>query len=189
MAFPTVVTTSAVVGSNSSANNQTSSVQSPPSFNHFHSSNHNVTVDQLHQHPDTETSPRRRSSESYEGLESRLTVSDRLADREIDALVARISARHEVSGFIVVDLENGAIVKSSMVSPNGDIIWGSKKHERSQVQDQEQEGDLVTSYARMIVKFVNSAREVSSHFFEESDPMKLLRLRTKLHELMIVPGM
>ncbi|KAJ8101274.1 hypothetical protein POJ06DRAFT_93034 [Lipomyces tetrasporus] len=122
------------------------------------------------------------------------------ADHEIDAIVARISAKHAVRGVIVIDVEKGGIIRSSMIDTDGGGVILGKNRTRSgessvegsikaEGNEGEEEGDsdLVAKYATICVQFVKTADEVVGQFFEEDDDLKLLRLRTKEHELMIVP--
>ncbi|KAK9319663.1 hypothetical protein V1517DRAFT_33294 [Lipomyces orientalis] len=122
------------------------------------------------------------------------------ADHEIDAIVARISARHAVRGVIVIDMEKGGIIRSSMIDVDGggvilgknrtrsgeSSVEGSIRAERNEGEE-EGDSDLVAKYAAICVQFVKTGGEVVSQFFEEDDDLKLLRLRTKEHELTIVP--
>ncbi|KAK9495190.1 hypothetical protein V1508DRAFT_411195 [Lipomyces doorenjongii] len=122
------------------------------------------------------------------------------ADQEIDAIVARISAKHAVRGVIVVDMEQGGIVRSSMIDADGGGVILGKSRSRGaeqepsvagsrteKVDEEEGDSDLVAKYAAICVQFVKAASDVVDEFFEEDDDLKLLRLRTKEHGLMIVP--
>ncbi|KAK9453125.1 hypothetical protein V1511DRAFT_505714 [Dipodascopsis uninucleata] len=150
-------------------------------------------------------------------------------DREIDEIVARISARHAVRWIIIADLARNGVVKSlSMVDGDGKAIGSSSE-----------DSELVSRYAGLCVRYVqqsnylienlfdvdgsggkgsreedsstkesarigdrvfgddeneNSGDESAGHRDEDSaqieedeDILKLIRLRTKLHELIIVP--
>ncbi|KAK9367599.1 hypothetical protein V1509DRAFT_625653 [Lipomyces kononenkoae] len=119
------------------------------------------------------------------------------ADQEIDAIVTRISAKHHVRGVIVIDMELGGIIRSSMIDTDGGAVIlgknrssGGESEARSlegNVDEEEGDSDLVARYAAVCVQFVKAAGEVVNQFFEEDDDLKLLRLRTKEHGLMIVP--
>ncbi|KAK9239370.1 hypothetical protein V1525DRAFT_431004 [Lipomyces kononenkoae] len=127
------------------------------------------------------------------------------ADKEIDAIVARISAKHHVRGVIVVDMELGGIVRSSMIDTDGGgVILGKSRSSggdseahvdgsrtskplEGNIDEEEGDSDLVAKYAAVCVQFVKAAGEVVNQFFEADDDLKLLRLRTKEHGLMIVP--
>ncbi|KAK9468403.1 hypothetical protein V1512DRAFT_246273 [Lipomyces arxii] len=114
---------------------------------------------------------------------------DPTVENEIDAIVTRISAKHNVRGIIVVDMAENKIVRSSMIdTEGGGVISGrAAQTDDNNEPETESENELVSKYAALCVEFVQAANKVSTQFFEEEDDLKLLRLRTKQHELMIVP--
>ncbi|KAK9452195.1 uncharacterized protein V1518DRAFT_410591 [Limtongia smithiae] len=206
-------TAAAAASSSSSSSTQPTSSSGDSATNTRQGRSRRTHRDSSHGSPargTTKTSPLRSRSLGSIMMNISPPPGELPADQEIDAIVARITAKHAVSGFIVIDLDNGGIVKSSMISADGGIILGKKRGtrrqsagsssltsslpyatapDRSQASPvaEESASDLVSSYATTCVNFVKAANEVADQFFEEDDGLKLLRLRTKEHELMIVP--
>ncbi|KAK9485729.1 hypothetical protein V1527DRAFT_489737 [Lipomyces starkeyi] len=176
----------------------TAAITSNSSFSSARSStvNQSVPLDSQPKQPDHSPVPQR----GHRLPGNRRDSGELPADQEIDAIVARISAKHAVRGVIVVDMEQGGIVRSSMIDPDGGGVILGKSRSRGgeqepsvvasrteKVHEEEGDSDLVAKYAAICVQFVKAASEVVDEFFEEDDDLKLLRLRTKEHGLMIVP--
>jgi len=116
------------------------------------------------------------------------TAVPTLSEGDLTALLNRISQKNTVQSLIILDRSSGAIIRSS----------GSVAAHR----DSE---SLVGEYAGMVWNFVKSAEEMVCGMDEQvniekapvaaraplisvQDDLKLLRVRTKRHELVIVPG-
>ncbi|KAL0632335.1 hypothetical protein Q9L58_008773 [Maublancomyces gigas] len=93
-----------------------------------------------------------------------------LTEDELTSLLARISQKQSVQSLIILDRSSGAIIRSS-----GSIAANRNSE------------TLVGEYAGMVWKFVKSAEEMVGGMDDEDD-LRLLRVRTKRHELVIVPG-
>ncbi|CUS08206.1 unnamed protein product [Tuber aestivum] len=98
------------------------------------------------------------------------TAVPTLNEGDLTSLLNRISQKSTVQSLIVLDRSSGAIIRSS-----GSIA----AHRDSE--------SLVGEYAGMVWNFVKSAEEMVCGM-DEQDDLKLLRVRTKRHELLIVPG-
>jgi len=107
---------------------------------------------------------------------------------ETAALLARLSQRPGVQSTLILSRSTGAIVRSTGLltaediseegdsAPNGTDIEGPKKGTRN--------ADAV---ARLVWNFVKSAGQTTEELNGEGDEVKLLRLRTRKNELVIVP--
>lgn len=108
---------------------------------------------------------------------------------ETSALLARLSSRPGVQSTLILSRETGAIVRSTGLItaediaeeggsvPNGAPDEGKKKKGTRNADD----------VAKLVWNFVKSAGEMTEELNGESDEVKLLRLRTKKNELVIVP--
>ncbi|KAK7204207.1 hypothetical protein BZA70DRAFT_205902 [Myxozyma melibiosi] len=124
------------------------------------------------------------------GTETAAAAAAAAADHEIDAIIARIGARHAIAGYLIVDLVDRSVVRSQMVGSDGRVLFGRRAGRGGGVEGEgegESAEELVERYAEMCVKFVGAATELSDQFFEQEDGLKLLRLRTVQHELIIIP--
>ncbi|KAH8154265.1 uncharacterized protein LAJ45_02033 [Morchella importuna] len=92
-----------------------------------------------------------------------------LTEDELTSLLARISQKQSVQSLIILDRSSGSIIRSS-----GSIAANRNSE------------SLIGEYAGMVWKFVKSAEEMVGGMDDEDD-LKLLRVRTKRHELVIVP--
>jgi predicted regulator of Ras-like GTPase activity (Roadblock/LC7/MglB family) len=109
-------------------------------------------------------------------------------------LLARLSSRPGVQGTLILSRETGAIVRSSGLITNDD---GEIEAARPTSSDQTNGTDGVVKkkgtrnaedVARLVWRFVQSAGAMIEELNGESDEAKLLRVRTKKNELVIVPG-
>ncbi|CAZ80410.1 unnamed protein product [Tuber melanosporum] len=98
------------------------------------------------------------------------TAVPTLSEDDLTSLLNRISQKNTVQSLIILDRSSGAIIRSS-----GSIA----AHRDSE--------SLVGEYAGMVWNFVKSAEEMVCGM-DEQDDLRLLRIRTKRHELVIVPG-
>ncbi|KAK6544061.1 hypothetical protein TWF694_000774 [Orbilia ellipsospora] len=97
-----------------------------------------------------------------------MTQTTTVANEEIEALLSRLQTKQTVQSVLVLERNTGAIIRSS-----GNIALRASEN-------------LVSEYAGMVWNFVKSAEELVNGMNEE-DALKLLRVRTKVHELCIVP--
>ncbi|KAK6358577.1 hypothetical protein TWF730_007903 [Orbilia blumenaviensis] len=97
-----------------------------------------------------------------------MTQATSIANEEIEALLSRLQTKQTVQSVLVLERQTGSIIRSS-----GNIASRSNE-------------DLVTEYAGMVWNFLKSAEDLVNGM-NEDDALKLLRVRTKMHELCIVP--
>ncbi|RPA98644.1 hypothetical protein L873DRAFT_1828505 [Choiromyces venosus 120613-1] len=97
------------------------------------------------------------------------TTTPTLSEDELTSLLNRISQKNTVQSLIILDRSSGAIIRSS-----GSIA----AHRDSE--------SLIGGYAGMVWNFVKSAEEMVCGM-DGQDDLKLLRVRTRRHELVIVP--
>jgi dynein light chain roadblock-type len=107
---------------------------------------------------------------------------------ETAALLARISQRPGVQSTLVLSRDTGSIVRSTGLLTAEDIaedsdglligISGEGKSKGTRNAEQ---------VARLVWNFVKSAGAMTEELNGENDEVKLLRLRTKKNELVIVP--
>ncbi|KAK9472590.1 uncharacterized protein V1510DRAFT_417165 [Dipodascopsis tothii] len=104
------------------------------------------------------------------------TVSGTLSPadtREIESILGRIAAKHSVRGVLVLDRASGAVLRSTLAPP--------QSPSKTAVDD-----DLTRRYARSCVQLVSASATIASDLFAD-DEVRLLRLRTRDHELLVVP--
>ncbi|KAF3907375.1 hypothetical protein ABW21_db0205917 [Orbilia brochopaga] len=97
-----------------------------------------------------------------------MTQTTSIANEEIESLLSRLQTKQSVQSVLVLERKTGAIIRSS-----GNIASRSNEN-------------LVSEYAGMVWNFVKSAEDLVGAM-NEDDALKLLRVRTKVHELCIVP--
>ncbi|KAF2172346.1 hypothetical protein M409DRAFT_17581 [Zasmidium cellare ATCC 36951] len=110
-------------------------------------------------------------------------------------LLARLSNRPGVQGTLILSRDNGAIVRSSGLvteeeEVEGDIVPpGSSGGQTNGVDGEvKKKGTRRAEDVAMLVwKFVQSAGTMVEELNGESDEAKLLRIRTKKNELVVVP--
>lgn len=115
---------------------------------------------------------------------------------ETQNLLARLSQRPGVQSTLILSRDTGAIVRSSGLItaeevvedastssvPNGDYANGTDEEVKKRGTRNAEE------VARLVYNFVKSAGSMIEELNGESDEAKLLRLRTKKNELVVVPG-
>ncbi|KAL7273732.1 hypothetical protein RUND412_003392 [Rhizina undulata] len=99
-----------------------------------------------------------------------MATAPTLTEDELTALLSRLSQKQSVQSLLILDRATGAIIRTS------GSIASSRNSET-----------LVGEYAGMVWKLVKSAEEMVTGM-EEDDDLRLLRVRTKRHELVIVPN-
>ncbi|KAK6340693.1 hypothetical protein TWF696_009016 [Orbilia brochopaga] len=97
-----------------------------------------------------------------------MTQATTIASEEIESLLSRLQTKQSVQSVLVLERKTGSIIRSS-----GSIASRSNEN-------------LVSEYAGMVWNFVKSAEDLVNGM-NEDDALKLLRVRTKVHELCIVP--
>lgn len=111
---------------------------------------------------------------------------------ETERLLARLAQRPGVQGTLILARETGAIVRSSGLvtdeentdeearppTSNGPDGEGKKRGTRK-----------AEDVARLVYKFVTHAGDMIEDLNGEHDEAKLLRVRTKKNEVVVVPGM
>lgn len=111
-------------------------------------------------------------------------------------LLARLSSRPGVQGTLILSRETGAIVRSSgLVTDEEDGDVESALPRSSDGQTNGADGDVkkrgtrrAGEVARLVWKFVQSASEMVEELNGEGDESKLVRIRTRRNELVLVPG-
>lgn len=119
---------------------------------------------------------------------------------ETQALLARISQRPSVQSTLILSRDTGAIVRSSgLITPeeigeDGPALTNGSTY--TNVNGTEDAGEVKNKgtrnseeVARLVFEFVRSAGSMVEELNGEADESKLIRLRTKKNELVIVPGM
>ncbi|KAF2479384.1 hypothetical protein BDY17DRAFT_327360 [Neohortaea acidophila] len=114
---------------------------------------------------------------------------------ETQNLLARLSQRPGVQSTLILSRDSGAIVKSSgLVTPeetvaengepiaNGEHVSGGAEGQGSRKGTRNAE-----EVARLVFGFVKSAGEMIGELNGVQDEAKLLRLRTKRNEIVVVP--
>jgi predicted regulator of Ras-like GTPase activity (Roadblock/LC7/MglB family) len=114
---------------------------------------------------------------------------------ETQNLLARLSQRPGVQSTLILSRDTGAIVRSSgLITPeeigedgtaptNGTYVNGAEGEAKKKGTRNAEE------VARTVYAFVKSAGSLIEELNGENDEAKLLRVRTKKNELVIVPGM
>ena len=113
---------------------------------------------------------------------------------ETQNLLARLSQRPGVQSTLILARDTGAIVRSSgLLTPdeigedgtapvNGTYVNGTDDSAKRKGTRNAEE------VARLVYGFVKSAGDMIQELNGESDEAKLLRVRTKKNELVVVPG-
>lgn len=110
-------------------------------------------------------------------------------------LLARLSQRPGVQGTLILSRDTGAIVRSSGLLTDEEDADGDAVRPTSSDPSNGTDGQVVKKgtrraedVARLVWRFVQSAGSMIEELNGESDEAKLLRIRTKKNELVIVPG-
>lgn len=113
---------------------------------------------------------------------------------ETQNLLARLSQRPGVQSTLILARDTGAIVRASgLITPeeigedgtaptNGTYVNGTDGEVKQKGTRKAEE------VARLVYKFVKSAGSMIEELNGENDEAKLLRVRTKKNELVVVPG-
>lgn len=116
-----------------------------------------------------------------------------LPSEETANLLARLSQRPGVQGTLILSRDTGAIVRSSGLITEEEEQGGDGE---STTAVNGADGELkakgtrkAEDVARLVWKFIQSAGEMIEQLNGGSDEAKLLRVRTKKNELVVVPGM
>ena len=110
---------------------------------------------------------------------------------ETAALLARLSSRPGVRSTLILSRDTGAIVRSTGLLTAEDISEEGEAAPNG-IGGTDTEGTNkgtrnADAVARLVWNFVKNARETTEGLNGESDEVKLLRLRTRKNELVIVP--
>ena len=109
---------------------------------------------------------------------------------ETSALLARLAQRPGVQSTLILSRDTGAIVRSTGlitaedIVAEGDSVPNGATDAGEKVKKGTRKADDV---ARLVWNFVKSAGEMIEELNGEIDEVKLLRLRTKKNELVVVP--
>lgn len=112
-------------------------------------------------------------------------------------LLARLSNRPGVQGTLILSRDNGTIVRSSGLvteeeEVDGEVVPpGSSSGQTNGVDSTHKKKGTrrAEDVARLVWNFVQSSGTMVEELNGEADEAKLLRVRTKKNELVIVPGM
>lgn len=110
---------------------------------------------------------------------------------ETESLLARLAQRSGVQGTLILARDTGSIVRSSGLVTNDDIADEETRPPTSNGADAEPKRKgtrKADEVARLVYKFVQSASEMVEDLNGEHDESKLLRVRTRKNEVVIVPG-
>ena len=114
---------------------------------------------------------------------------------ETQNLLARLSQRPGVQSTLILSRDTGAIVRSSgLITPEEIGEDGTNPTTGTYVNGAEGETKKkgtrnAEEVARTVYGFVKNAGTLIEELSGENDEAKLLRIRTKKNELVIVPGM
>ena len=111
-------------------------------------------------------------------------------------LLTRLSQKPGVQSTLILSRENGTIIrtsglisKSSSANPNSTLPASNDSAPESYTNGRKESGiHSAEDVASMVWSFLNAAGSLVDGLDRE-DEVKLLRLRTKKNELVIVPGM
>lgn len=110
-------------------------------------------------------------------------------------LLARLSSRPGVQGTLILSRDTGSIVRSSGLLTDEEDGEGEAARPTSSDAANGTDGEAAKKgtrraedVARIVWRFVQSAGSMIEELNGESDEAKLLRIRTKKNELVIVPG-
>jgi dynein light chain roadblock-type len=111
---------------------------------------------------------------------------------ETAALLARLSSRPGVRSTLILSRDTGAIVRSTGLLTAEDISEEGGESAPNGIGGTDTEGTNkgtrnADAVARLVWNFVKNARETTEELNGEGDEVKLLRLRTRKNELVIVP--
>ena len=115
---------------------------------------------------------------------------------ETQSLLERLSSRPGVQSTLILSRETGAIVRSSGLLTAEDISEETDSAATSTTLTNGAEGDTSAvkkgtrnseDVARLIFNFVKGAGTLIEELNGENDEAKLLRLRTKRNEIVVVP--
>ena len=110
-------------------------------------------------------------------------------------LLSRLSQRPGVQGTLILSRDSGAIVRSSGLATEEDVeggeavVPGNNSMTNGEPTESEKKGTRkAEDIARLVWNFVQGAGTMIEELNGGSDEMKLLRIRSKRNELVIVPG-
>ncbi|EME87627.1 uncharacterized protein MYCFIDRAFT_75475 [Pseudocercospora fijiensis CIRAD86] len=117
---------------------------------------------------------------------------------ETENLLARLSHRPGVQGTLILSRDTGAIVRSSGLVTDEDVEEEESSRPQSSGGGQGQINGIdgqakkrgtrkADEVASLVFKFVQSTGAMIEELNGESDEAKLLRVRTKKNEMVIVP--
>lgn len=112
---------------------------------------------------------------------------------ETESLLARLAQRPGVQGTLILARDTGAIVRSTGLMTDED---GDGEDARPPTTANGANAEIkkrgtrkAEEVARFVYRFVQSAGEMIADLNGDNDEAKLLRVRTKKNEVVIVPGM
>lgn len=114
---------------------------------------------------------------------------------ETENLLARLSQRPGVQSTLILSRDTGAIVRSSgLVTPDEITEDAAAPTTGAYVNGNEEEVKKkgtrnAEEVARLVYGFVKSVGTMIEELNGDNDEAKLLRIRTKKNELVVVPGM
>ncbi|KAF2206674.1 hypothetical protein CERZMDRAFT_103195 [Cercospora zeae-maydis SCOH1-5] len=109
---------------------------------------------------------------------------------ETEALLSRLSQRPGVQGTLILARDTGSIVRSSGLVTDADDAEEEARPPTSNGADvdvKKRGTRKADEVARLVYKFVQGAGEMIEDLNGEHDEAKLLRVRTKKNEVVIVP--
>ncbi|KAM0708896.1 hypothetical protein Q7P35_002932 [Cladosporium inversicolor] len=110
---------------------------------------------------------------------------------ETAALLARLSQRPGVQSTLILSRSTGAIVRSTGLITAEDISEEGESAPNgiggTDTEGQKKGTRNADAVARLVWNFVKSAGQTTEELNGESDEVKLLRLRTKKNEIVVVP--
>lgn len=139
-------------------------------------------------------STRNLAGSSKQCAEEIKTMQQPSPSEETQNLLARLSQRPGVQSTLILSRDTGAIVRASgLISPEEIVEDGTAPTNATYVNGTD--GDVkkkgtrkAEEVAQLVYNFVKSAGSMIEELNGENDEAKLLRVRTKKNELVVVPG-
>lgn len=114
---------------------------------------------------------------------------------ETEALLARLSQRPGVQSTLILSRDTGAIVRSSglitaeELGEDGSAPTSNGTYANGEGEGKKKGTRRAEEVAALVWRFVRGAGEMAEELNGEGDESKLVRVRTKRNEVVVVPGM
>lgn len=137
-----------------------------------------------------------RSRVASDDLATAMSATQQTMAEDMLGHLSRLSQKPGVQSTLILSRETGAIVQSSglesredTANPESILLPSNSLANGHTGERQSKKMQIAEDVAQMVYKFVTSAGEMVSELNgTQEDELKLVRLRTKKNELVIVPG-